>query len=174
MAPKSVALIGAVCVTVGWLLASMLAPPVAQLQSRGTGRASRATTAPDANVFTETLQLKLHRQETAAPTVRRNPFVFGARERVPAPGPSTAPAFDRPAEPPAAPTVVTPPYSLSGIGETRGADEIVRTAVLSDGTTVHLVKAGGTIGAYAVVAVDANAVTLADASGARFVIRLRN
>ena len=174
MAPKSVALTGAVCVTVGWLLASMLAPPVAQLQSRGTGRASRATSAPDANVFTETLQLKLQRQESAAPTVRRNPFVFGARERLQTPGSSTPSAFDRPADPPAAPTVVAPPYSLSGVGETQVADEVVRTAVLSDGTTVYLVKAGETVGAYSVVAVDAYAVTLADAAGARFVIRLRN
>ena len=153
----------------------MLAPPVAQLQSRGTGRAAKsAAITPDPNVFTETLQLKLQRHDSA-PTVRRNPFVFGARERAQAAGRiDSMPAVDRPADPPPAPALVTPPYSLSGIGETGGADGTVRTAVLSDGTTVHLVKTGETVGAYTVIAVDANAVTLADASGARFVIRLRH
>jgi hypothetical protein len=70
---------------------------------------------------------------------------------------------------PAAPAVVTPPYTLSGIAATGD----VRTAVLSDGSTVHLVKAGQSIGAYTVVAVADDSVTLADPAGERFVIRLR-
>src|SRR4029078_12926060 len=41
MPPKTVALLGAVCLTTGWLLASMLTPPVAKLQSLPQSRTRR-------------------------------------------------------------------------------------------------------------------------------------
>jgi hypothetical protein len=49
---------------------------------------------------------------------------------------------------------------------------LVHTAVLSDGYTVHLVKAGDTLGGYRVVEVTESSVTLADADGAAYVLRL--
>jgi hypothetical protein len=48
----------------------------------------------------------------------------------------------------------------------------VHTAVLSDGYTVHLVKAGDTVGGYRVVEVTETSVTLAGADGAAYVLRL--
>ena len=72
------------------------------------------------------------------------------------------------AQPSPAP-VMAPPYRLSGVAIT--GDE--RTAVLSDGSTVHLVTAGQTVGGYSVVSVADDSVTLADAAGEQFVIRLR-
>jgi hypothetical protein len=174
MSPRSVALTGAACVTIGWLLASVLAPPVARLQSRAPARTpAAAAAAPPPATFTETLQLKLQRHDTP-PTPRRNPFVFGAPETRGGTGaPTRAAANDAPAEAPAAPAIVTPPFTLSGIAATVTADVEVRTAVLSDGHTVHLVKAGESVGGYRVVSVVDDAVTLADAAGAQFVIRLR-
>jgi hypothetical protein len=43
MAPKHVAFVGAICVTIGWLLASTLSPPVARVQSLPPQRQDRAT-----------------------------------------------------------------------------------------------------------------------------------
>lgn len=96
---------------------------------------------------------------------RRNPFSFGRRPQsaalvtqVPAPG-ETLPT-------PSAP--VGPAYSLSGIG----ISGETRTAVLTDGQAVHIVKPGDTIGAFHVVAVGPTSVTLLAASGEHYVLRL--
>ena len=175
MVSKPVALGAAGCLTIGWLAASLLSPPVAQLQTRQAPRAPRGSVKePPPVAFTETLRLKLQRNDTA-PSVRRNPFVFGTRAQANSPvaTPAGAAAVDQPADPPPAPAIVTPPYSLSGVATSAGPDGDVKTAVLSDGRTVHLVKAGENLGGYTVAAVDDDAVTLLDASGARFVIRLR-
>jgi hypothetical protein len=175
MAPKTVALSGAACLTIGWLAASLLSPPVARLQTRPTPRTARpAASSNTDDAFTETLRLKLDRN-TSAPTVRRNPFVFGSSGRMTAARAAEGPASgsDEPAPPPAVPTVVGPPFKLSGIAATIGPEGEIRTAVLSDGTTVHLVKAGDRIGGYAVGTVGPDSITLTDGSGAEFVIRLR-
>ena len=172
MVSKPVALGAAACLAIGWLAASMLSPPVAQLQTR-QGRATRVVDKePPPVAFTETLRLKLQRDDRA-PSVRRNPFVFGTRALSSPPAMSAAADVDRPADPPAAPAIVTPPYVLSGIATSATPDGDVRTAVLSDGRTVHLVKAGERLGGYTVASVDDDAVTLVDASGTRFAIRLR-
>ena len=68
MPPKTVAVLGAVCLTTGWLLASMLTPPVAKLQSlpeRRTASAAAAASDPPA-AFTEQLHLKLQQAPAAA------------------------------------------------------------------------------------------------------------
>jgi hypothetical protein len=172
MVSKPVALGAAACLTIGWLAASLLSPPVAQLQTRPIPRAARDTMKePPPVAFTETLRLKLQRSDTV-PSLRRNPFVFGTRAPVNSPL-TPAAAVDQPAEPPPAPAIATPPYSLSGIATSAAPEGDVKTAVLSDGRTVHLVKTGEQLGGYTVAAVDDDAVTLLDASGARFVIRLR-
>ena len=172
MAPKTVGLIGAACLSAGWLVASLLAPPVARLQglrARPTDDARRAEVTPVET--TPVLQLEW-RRTNEPPVPRRNPFVFGRRGVATSePGMGAAAVNGRadPLLPPPAPRVMPPPYSLSGVAVSGD----VRTAVLSDGVTVHLATAGQKVGLYSVVAVADDSVTLADAAGERFVIRLR-
>jgi hypothetical protein len=180
MPPKTVAVVGAVCLTTGWLLASMLAPPVARLQTLPERRAAArpATPPPEpAAAFAEQLHWRLQ-QAPVAPVPRRNPFTFGSAPRT-----SVAPA-GRPAAP-GTPTVGAAPvmdvapvpsgpiYALAGIGSTQMADGVRLTAVLSDGNTVHLVNAGESVGGYKVVTVTEDSVTLADQQGAQTILRLR-
>jgi hypothetical protein len=169
MPPRTVAVVCAVSLTVGWLLASILTPPVARLQSLPERRAEATPTPIDsASAYAEQLALK-QRAVPAPPQPRRNPFVFGAREsRAVSPG---RPVRSEAQLPP--PQPVGPPYRLSGIGFSETAEGVVRTAVVSDGTTVHLLKAGDTLSSYTVAEVTDTTVVLADATGARFVIRLR-
>lgn len=174
MNPKLVALIAASSALVGWLLASVISPPVAELQvlperadRRGPEPPQQTTT-----TYSEQLHLKLL-QAPLAPVPRRNPFRFATREASPSATTAT-PVREREAEGVAtpalaAPAVTTPSLRLSGIGLTRG----VRTAVISDGTTVHLVKVGETVGGYAVVEISADAVTIGDASGAQWKLRMK-
>jgi hypothetical protein len=172
MAPRTVGLIGAACLSAGWLVASLLTPPVARLQSLPERRGDAASRGDSASTAEPTPMLQLEWRRTEQPPVpRRNPFVFG-RRGVAVPDGDIASGGSESAEPlapPPPPRVTTPPYSLSGVAVTGDA----RTAVLSDGSTVHLVTVGQTIGGYSVVAVDDDAVTLTDAAGERFVLRLR-
>lgn len=153
MAPKNVALVGALCVTIGWLLASTLAPPVARVQSRPEPSvpASRTEEPPP---LVEPLQLRLD-ELRPAPAGRRNPFTFGARERVAAPAvavqsPSPAGALE-----PAVP-ITGPGYVLSGIGITGDT----RSAVLAAGDDVHIVGVNDTVGGYTVSEISDTSVTL--------------
>lgn len=170
---KTVALIGAVCLTLGWLLASVLTPPVARVQALPERRAAPAgATAPIdlPTQLTEQLQLRLRRMPDP-PEPRRNPFAFSTRK------PTAPESLDRarPIEPEAAPVVVDvgPAFSLAGIAARQADDSAIHTAILSDGTTVHLLTAGDSIGGYTVTLVTERDVTLEDASGRRFVLRLR-
>src|SRR5262245_37214536 len=111
MPPKTVAVVSAVSLMIGWLLASTLSPPIARLQSlperpASTGPAAAAVATP----YTEALALK-QRAAPPPPQPRRNPFVFGERE----PRPSSQPRrVNTETLPP--PHPVRPPYELSGIG----------------------------------------------------------
>lgn len=179
MPPKTVAVLGAVCLTTGWLLASMLAPPVAKLQTLPEHRAARpaATAAPDA-AFAEQLHWRLQ-QAPVAPVPRRNPFTFGGKTARSTPGTAGQPAAADVPTSGAAPVLEVAPvpsgpiFSLAGIGSTTTADGALLTAVLSDGNTVHLVNAGQTLGGYKIVTVTEDSVTLADAAGQQTVLRLR-
>jgi hypothetical protein len=179
MPPKTVAVLGAVCLTTGWLLASMLAPPVAKLQSLPEHRAAArpASVAPQpAAAFTEQLHWRLQ-QAPVAPVPRRNPFTFGSKPRATsttsapaataAPVAGTVPVLD------AAPVPTGPIYALAGIGSTQAGETVTFTAVLSDGNTVHLVNAGETVGGYKVAAVTEDSVTLTDPQGGQTILRLR-
>jgi hypothetical protein len=172
MAPKkSVGLIGAACLSAGWLVASLLTPPVARVQTLPQRRTAATAQADEAPTPITLLPLGAP-SASAAPLARRNPFVYARRagpDSVAMPLAETAPTGAGVAPPPAAPAVVAPHYTLSGIATTGDA----RTAVLSDGTSVHLVTTGQPIGAYTVVAVSESSVTLADAAGEQFVLRLR-
>ena len=164
MPPKTVALVAAVCVTIGWLLAATLTPPVARLQS--LAEQQRPAAATEEPQFTERLNLRL-REVPDPPTTRRNPFNFGSRAR------NVAPAA--PAEPtdstelvaePAAPSQRAFAYSLSGIGI---AGE-VRTAVLTDGREVRIVRVNDTLAGYTVVEISDDSVTL-ESGTARHTLR---
>ena len=179
MQPQRVALIAAACLTTGWLLASVVSPPVAELQElpdRPQPRAERAKPATVDAPFTEQLHQRLQ-QLPVAPVPRRNPFVFGSRTRMPV---EVAASSARAPEPEISivrgPTTFTAPgpsFKLSGVGSTDAAEGPIRTAILSDGTTVHLAKVGETVGGYSVVEIAEDAVTLADAAGARWVLKFR-
>jgi hypothetical protein len=176
MPPKFVALIVAASLTTGWLLASLVSPPVAELQGlpeRTSSRAPAGETIAEAP-YTEQLHLKLQ-HAPVRPVPRRNPFVFGARERV-APAPSPAPSTDTTVplvdiRVPPSPT--GPSLRLAGIGSTTTEGGLVRTAVIGDGTTVHLVKVGETVSGYAVVEITDDTVTLANAAGAQWQLKLK-
>jgi hypothetical protein len=176
MPAKLVALIAAAALTTGWLLASVVSPPVAELQSlpepaerEETPRASSPTIS-----FAEQLQLKL-RRAPAPPVSRRNPFLFGdtaprqdTTGELSAAAAGSATPTDRSAEPERVET--GPRLKLSGIGSTSTDAGIERTAVISDGVTVHLAKPGDTIMGYTIVAITENAVTIEDAAGMRWTL----
>ena len=168
MPPKPVAVVCAVSLTVGWLLASMLTPPVARLQTLPERRAENAPKAIDTASYSEPLTLKL-RQSPAPPQPRRNPFMFGGRES----RPNDQIRETAPEVPLAPPRPATPAYKLSGIGFTETPQGVVRTAVVSDGAAVHLLKTGDAIGVYTVADVTDSSVVLTEVAGGRFVIRLR-
>ena len=179
MPPKTVAVLGAVCLTTGWLLASMLAPPVAKLQTLPERRSSRpaATAVEPTAAFAEQLHWRLQ-QAPVAPVPRRNPFTFGGKTRSAAgvagqPAAAAVPAGGAAPVLEVAPVPSGPIFSLAGIGSTSSADGVLLTAVLSDGNTVHLVNAGQTIAGYKIVTVTEDSVTLADAAGQQTILRLR-
>jgi hypothetical protein len=170
MQPRVVALISAVSLTIGWLLASVMTPPVARVQVLTDRAAIQPGNAEPLAPFTEQLQLRV-RRAPQPPMPRRNPFAFAGRPR---PSDVLPPPSPAPGAAPITPAAVGPTFSLSGIGVTETPSGFLHTAVLSDGNTVHLARAGDTVGGYRVVEVDDNSVTLADASGDRHVLRLKN
>jgi hypothetical protein len=174
MPVKTVAVIGAACAFAGWLLASVLTPPVARLQSLPERRAVRAAATPEAPAaFSERLHWKLQ-QAPAPPTPRRNPFRFGARTSATAVAVSTSTGTVAAAEGPLATAPpAPPPLTLSGIGIATSEAGDVLTAVVSDGQSVHLVKVGDSVAGYRVIDVTDGSLTLEAPSGARRVLRLR-
>ncbi len=175
MRPKLVALIVAASLTGGWLLGSVVAPPVAELQglpARMSPRSSASEPATDDAAFTEQLHLKLQ-SAPVAPVPRRNPFVFGttprsspdAREIMHATQPAPAPEIS--------PTPVGPRLVLSGIASTNTSSGVVLTAVILDDSGVHLAKIGDVVSGYRVVAITEDSATIADAADAQWKLTLR-
>lgn len=163
MPPRTVALVAAVCVTIGWLLAATLTPPVARLQSLTEGQ--RPPEATEHPAFTERLNLGL-REAPQPPVSKRNPFNFGSPRR----GPSAPPTDATSLEPAPANAVPTQPafvYSLSGIGIASHG----RTAVLTDGQTVLIVKVNDAVGEYTVVEITDDSVRL-ESNVSRHTLRL--
>ena len=169
MQAKLVALIVAASLTTGWLLASIVSPPVALLQSLPTreNRSTAIQTSESDVSYTEQLHLKLQAAPTP-PVPRRNPFVFGTRERVVTRTAPVAKPEMLSAEPSAMPVATGPSLRLVGIGSTGDT----RTAVISDGADIYLVKIGETVGGYAVVAIAETTITIADAAGAEWLLRM--
>jgi hypothetical protein len=173
MPPKLVALIAAAAFTTGWLLASIVSPPVAELQELPRREREAPPPRPDpapVTSFAEQLQLKL-RAAPSPPVPRRNPFVFGRTEAEDA-APRDAALPDRPME--AAPAVPTAPaLQLAGIGSSKTDEGMVHTAVISDGHTVHLVKVGESVLGYTVTAITDESVAIVDAAGTERVLRFK-
>jgi hypothetical protein len=119
--------------------------------------------------FTEQLHFRLQ-HAPQPPTPRRNPFTFGERPRPAAEqaAVSEAAASD-PSSALAAPVPTGPVFSLAGIAVTGDS----RTAILAEGQAVHVVKVGERVGGYEIVEVTDNSVTLREASGVRYLLRLR-
>lgn len=164
MAVKPVALVGAACVTIGWLLASTLTPPVAQVQSLPAA-ARPQTAAPAQLPDTEPLHVRLN-ESRPSPQNRRNPFVFASPSRATfaARAERELPTQDA-VEPTPMPT--GPAFVLSGIGIS-GSE---RTAILAVDDTVSIVRVDDVLGAFTVTAIGDDSITLVRGDE-RFVLRL--
>jgi hypothetical protein len=164
MQTSRVAFVGAICVIIGWLVASTLSPPVARVQSRPQERAKAPEQVPELQ-FTEQLSPRL-RQVAPVPVGRRNPFAFAPRQRaeqLPAAEQQVtlAPAAD------STPIRTGPAYVLSGIGIAGD----VRTAVLTTtGEDVRIVKVDDVVGEFTVAEISEQSVTLVRGDE-RFVLR---
>ena len=158
---RTVALVAAVSATIGWLLAATLTPPVARLQSLPEQQEAAAA---DQRPLIQQLNLRL-REAPLPPRSGRNPFSFGVPERRKTPEPE----IDVPTLPNTTPVPVVPEprYVLSGIGITGDA----RSAVLTDGENVFVVKLDETIAGYTVVDITESSVTIASDT-ARHTLRL--
>lgn len=164
---RSVMVIAAVSVTIGWLLASTLSPPVASLQAL-PDRQPRVTTAAEGTPpYAESLRLR-QRDAAVVPLLRRNPFSFAERRRAPGetsavPEEPIALLAPMPAPPPSGPSL-----ALAGIGAS--ADRL--TAVVVVGDDVQIVEVGDTIAGYTVAEITERSVTLSAATGARLTLNL--
>ena len=177
MPPKTVVFVAASCLTAGWIVASVLTPPVARVQVLHERRAAQSRPPVESfeTAYSEHLRWRLQ-QAPAPPTPRRNPFVFGDRPRSDVRSETSErresePRNDAPLTV-AAPVPVGPVYALAGMATSQSAQGPVRTAVLSDGHGVHLVKLGDAIGGYTVTAITETTVTLEDRAGTQYVLRL--
>ncbi|HUE89562.1 MAG TPA: hypothetical protein VMO26_26085 [Vicinamibacterales bacterium] len=167
MPTRTVALVAAVCVTIGWLLAATLTPPVARLQSLPERPQGPAATSDQAR-FTEQLNLRL-RDAPLPPTAGRNPFSFGTRARRAAPAPDVEPPpFDTT---PAGTAPVAPAPSMAYVLAGIGVSGELRTAVLTDGQGVYVVKVNDAIAGFTIVEITDSSVTLAT-EAARHTLRL--
>lgn len=180
MQVRTLALVGALSLALGWALGGRLQP--SQSGERAEGRASSGPrplgTAPSADVapLTEQLRLRLE-QKPRAPRPDRNPFAFGARR-------PAAPAVTR-TDPAAAPVEAgteprpEPPepgaeFRLAGMASTEGANGPVWTAMVHDGRGLLYVQRGDTLpGGFEVVDVQESAITLRDSAGGERTLRLR-
>jgi hypothetical protein len=124
---------------------------------------SRELSAQDLNS-----QVARLRARTASGVLRpskRNPFRFSSSKSVESAGSrvgsSVVPAVVEPSVP-----VAPPPFTLSGVTEKNTTAGPRRTAVISHAAQIYLVGEGDSVaGLYTVVAIDAEAVLLRDASG---------
>jgi hypothetical protein len=159
----------------GWLLASVVSPPVAELQVLPSqARAVPPRSESSARPYLEQLHLKL-RSAPQPPVPRRNPFAFESsphrRGNADLTAQSRRDALTM--EAPQVPTAIGPALRLSGIGSTNSPAGPVWSAVISDGQTVYLVTPGESVAGYSVVTITEDSVTLADAAGTQRTLRLR-
>ena len=148
------------------------APPPAPAALTSADLAAIAQTAPV--VEQVDTQVDRLRERLAAPPAYpqplRDPFRFGQRTEPPRPKPASAPAAI--VELPAAPAPALPRLIAIATNMTDGSP--VRSAVLSAGDDVQVVKTGDTYGKFLVRTIGADAVELTDpAAGSTFKISLQ-
>jgi hypothetical protein len=177
---RTVALVGALALTLGWALGSFVQPD--QREGAAEGRASTGPrplgTAPSANVapLTEQLRLKLE-QKPRAPRPDRNPFAFGGRRAAP---PVTR-RVDTPEasdsvlpEPPPEPVRPGAALQLAGMASTDGPNGPTWTAMVHDGRGLLYVQQGDPLpGGFTVVDIQESSVTIRDTVGGERTLRLR-
>jgi hypothetical protein len=176
LAPRTVLLIGALSLSVGWLAGSTTSS-----QNQGSGAARQPSrpypigTPPNAAPFTRRLRERLDTQPARVPSGGRNPFVFSAR-RAPALRSMAEPVAMAPAPAPPAPEAYTPPapqIKLSGIAASQEGGVAVLTAIINDGGTLAFVKTGDKLPSGAtVIKVDETGVVIMDAAGITQTLKL--
>jgi hypothetical protein len=169
--PRVLGLMAAALVVAGWLLGSTLSPPVAQTQTRTTGRPA-SPALPEIVPFTGLAA----RPTLAPPTPARNPFTFGrgAAAAVPSAAASSTPVSSvaEPTPDTVAETATAPVDEWRLIGVAVGADGAV-TAIVRGPGDVHLVRAGDRLSAdVAVRDVGEGGVILQRADGSTIDLRL--
>jgi hypothetical protein len=123
--------------------------------------------------FKDRLQKRLAHQPQS-PQPKRNPFVFEAAPSRPAP--SERAGMDSVVEPnePVAEIPTGPVFSLSGIAADEQDGTTIFTAIVTDGSQLHLLKVGDTLpGGLTVSRVTESTVTLTDEAGGEQTLRLR-
>lgn len=164
---RTVGLVAALCLLAGWLMGSLVLPPVARLQSNSAVAQPVEPVPPPAPAYADRLRTKL-REAPPAPQSKRNPFLF---EAVRPPAPTRTREVD--ADPPATIEQRAPTFDLAGIATSDGVDGIVRTAVLSTRGDVVLARVGDMLAdGSRVVSIDDASVTL-DVAGQPLVLRLK-
>jgi hypothetical protein len=176
---RTLALVGALGLAIGWMMGGRLQPsqPEDAVEGRRSSGARPLETAPppDAAPFTEQLRLKLE-QKPRAPRPDRNPFTFAARRPVtPA---RSATAASAPAEAAAEPAPDPPKpgeeFRLAGMASTEGAHGPVWTAMVHDGRGLLYVQKGDTLpGGFEAVDLQESSITLRDSAGGERTLRLR-
>lgn len=171
---RLVALVGILGLAAGWGLGDWngAAREARNQEQRSAGPRPLGVESVPVAPRAQELRLRLQRP-IEAPVPARNPFVFGGRTIRPsasrgasAGAPLDVSADAAPGSEPLPTIAAGPVLALSGIATERTGDAAVLTAMISDGQTLHFVKAGDALpGGYTVVAVDATQVTLRGAGG---------
>jgi len=174
---RMVAAVGALGLAAGWALGgrgtvNQPVPPVAVSRGpRPLGVETPATPAPS----THELRRKLERQPDS-PRPTRNPFVFAARRPATAEDAAVeiaAPMVPTPGLPAEAAVPTGAAYRLVGVASSGEGETRVRTAVVSGGPSLLLVKTGDALAdGWTVAEVQEAAVVLMDGSGGQRVLRL--
>jgi hypothetical protein len=171
MSPKRAAawtLVGALAVAWFASAAGVIGQP--WRSPRAPVRSSLAHRSDPVSFDVEAQAERLRRRLATAPTPQpvRNPFVFAARQPVPARS-AARPVAPPPATEPVEPVEIEPPLTLIGVAEDGEGAAVVRTAMIAGpGDELILARVGQTVGdRYTVTAIGADAVDLKDETSNR-------
>ena len=167
---RSVGMIAATAVAVGWLGATLMQPAVPEQSLRG----SSAKRSAEPQVVPRADRLRERLAEPPLPSRGRNPFVYGART-VPATRDHQLHGIEAVAPAPLPMPVAPPPpiFKLSGVASNLENGVAVLTAIVIDNGSMVFVKAGDKLSnGYSVLRVDEMSVTLSDATGVTQTIKL--
>lgn len=169
--PRAIGLVGSGLVLAGWLLGSVLSPPVARSQSRVATPPVAAT--EQTLAIAPLRDLGSQRPRTPPPAPARNPFMFGVARRGVEAAPAAAsgsPVADE--RPPSSADDSAAAESWRLIGMATSADG-THTAVLGRAGTVVLARFGDLLpGGATVTAVHGDGVRLTGADGTALDLRL--